>query len=147
MDIQIAAKRMRRDARLPAAQSSGAAGADLYACADIPLEVPPSQTVCIPTGIAVEIPVGYAGFVLARSGLAVHDGLAPANKVGLIDSDYRGELLVFLHNHSSESRMVHPGDRIAQLVIVPVAAAHFVESGELSETDRGEKGFGSTGRA
>ncbi len=101
----------------------------------------------IPTGIAIEIPDGYAGLVCARSGLASRQGLAPANKVGVIDSDYRGELIVALHNHSDTCSMIQPGDRIAQLLIVPILSPEFVfvQKDEISGTDRGSGGFGSTG--
>lgn len=147
MELFIRTRLLREDAKLPEVQTSGAAGADLYACLPAPADIGPGETASIPSGIAVEIPAGYAGFIIARSGLAVRDGLAPANKVGLIDSDYRGEILVCLHNHSDAVRSVGPGERIAQLVIMPVACARYVESSALSETQRGENGFGSTGRA
>lgn len=132
-------------AKLPSYGSEGAAGADLYACLEHPVVISPGATEWIPTGVSVEIPSGYVGLVCARSGLACKYGLAPANKVGVIDSDYRGPLLVVLHNHGTEEQTVHHGDRIAQLLITPVAAPSFVWSDELSSTERGSNGFGSTG--
>ncbi len=143
----IKAVRLREKAQLPTYGSESAAGADLRACIDSEVELPPHETRMIPTGIAIEIPDGYAGLVCARSGLASKQGLAPANKVGVIDSDYRGELIVALHNHSDTFGSVHPGDRIAQLLIVPVLSPEFifVQEDEISGTDRGTGGFGSTG--
>ncbi len=141
----IAVKKVRPNARIPAYGTAEAAGADLYACIDENITVQPGETAWIPTGIAMEIPTGYAGLVYARSGLACKQGLAPANKVGVIDSDYRGEFVVVLHNHSTEPRTIHHGDRIAQLVITPVFAPGFTEVEELSDTQRGTGGFGSTG--
>jgi dUTP pyrophosphatase len=128
----------------PAARS--AAGADLRAILDDEVAISPGKTVLFHTGIAVEIPEGYAGLIYARSGLASRLGLAPANKVGLIASDYRGEILVPLYNQSSEEARISPGDRIAQLVIMPVMSPEFILSDELGETPRGAGGFGSTGR-
>lgn len=145
MKPEIQVRVLREDARLPQRQTPGAAGADLFACLEDTLGIPSGETVPVPTGIALEIPEGYAGMVLARSGLAVSQGLAPANKVGLIDSDYRGELLIYLHNHSDSIRTIEPGQRVAQLVVLPVAAATFKQAENLSETDRGTGGFGSTG--
>lgn len=137
--------KLDKRAKTPAYGSRYAAGADLYAVTDGDISVEPRQTVMIHTGLAVEIPEGYAGLVFARSGLASKKGLAPANKVGLIDSDYRGEIMVALHNHSEETRVISDGERIAQFVIVPYLAAEYNECGELSSTDRGTGGFGSTG--
>ena len=147
MELLIQTKLVREGARLPSFQTSGAAGADIYACIPEPIQIGAAETVCIPSGVAVEIPEGYAGFIFGRSGVAVREGLAPANKVGLIDSDYRGELMICLHNHSRMQYTVKPGERVAQLVIVPVAAARYVQCASLSETERGENGFGSTGRS
>ena len=110
------------------------------------MEILPHETKRIPTGIAMELPVGYAGFVYARSGLASKKGLAPANKVGVIDCDYRGEVMVALHNHSTTAQTVEPGERVAQLIVAPYAAPQFEIVPELSETSRGAGGFGSTGR-
>ena len=142
----INVKRLRSGAKLPAYGSEEAAGADLYACLEEDAVIAPGETKAIPTGIALEVPRNCAGLVYARSGLACKQGLAPANKVGVIDSDYRGEVLVMLHNHGSEARTVRHGDRVAQLVITPVFTPGFVEADELSDTSRGCGGFGSTGR-
>ncbi|MBD5559335.1 MAG: dUTP diphosphatase [Clostridia bacterium] len=144
--IEIRTKKLRPGAVLPKLYSAGAAGADLCACIEDTVGIPSGETVAIPTGLAVEIPEGYAGLIFARSGLAVSQGIAPANKVGLIDSDYRGELILQLHNHSDTIRTVEPGQRLAQMVIMPVAAAVYVEAESLSETERGSGGFGSTGQ-
>lgn len=145
MDMIIRTKRLDKRAKMPVRSSSTAAGSDLYALLDAPLAIGAGKTEFIRTGLAIEIPTGYAGFVFARSGLASKRGLAPANKVGVIDSDYRGELTVALHNHTDEPVTIEPFERIAQLVIMPVAAAYFEEAEELSDTERGEGGFGSTG--
>lgn len=144
MTIEI--KKTRPGAILPVYASDLAAGADLYACTEGEVRILPGETALIPTGIAVAIPAGYAGFVFARSGLSVKMGLAPANKVGVIDADYRGEILVSLYNQSGQVRFVNHGDRIAQLVILPVEVAAFKEVDELPETARGAGGFGSTGK-
>lgn len=141
----VSVKRLDPRAKLPAYGSADAAGADLYALTDGPVAVAPGQTVLIPTGLALAIPRGYVGLVYARSGLATRQGLAPANKVGVIDADYRGELMVSLYNHSGETRTVECGDRIAQLVIAPYLTARFQEAEELDDTERGKGGFGSTG--
>ena len=137
--------KIRPNAMLPVYGSEEAAGADLYACLDSDLTVQPGQSVFVPTGLSMELPRGYAGLVYARSGLACKQGLAPANKVGVIDSDYRGELMVVLHNHSDQTRIVHHADRIAQLVITPVYTPGFVQVASLSDTERSDGGFGSTG--
>ncbi len=141
----VCVKRLDPRAKLPAYGSADAAGADLYALTDGPVTIAPGQTVLIHTGLALAIPQGYVGLVYARSGLATKQGLAPANKVGVIDADYRGELMVSLHNHSGEERTVEHGDRIAQLVIAPYLTARFQEADELDDTARGSGGFGSTG--
>ena len=143
---KIAVKKLRPNAVLPTYDSAWAAGADLYACLEAPVTIAPGKTVLIPTGLAMEIPVGFAGLIYARSGLSVKRGLAPANKVGVIDADYRGEFMVALLNHGSESQTVCHGERIAQLVITPVFTPGFLEVEELSDTVRGEGGFGSTGK-
>ncbi len=132
-------------ARVPAYGSPDAAGADLYALTDGPVAIAPGRTALIHTGLALAIPRGYVGLVCARSGLATKQGLAPANKVGVIDADYRGELMVSLFNHSGETRVVEDGDRVAQLVITPYLAARFQPAQELDDTRRGTGGFGSTG--
>ena len=138
-------KRIRDNAVIPAKGSGSAAGYDLYACMDKPVFIRPSETVMIGTGLALELPDGTFGAVVARSGIAVKRGLAPANKIGVIDSDYRGECMVALHNHSAETQWVNPDERIAQLLVLPYVDVDFVESKDLSETERGEGGFGSTG--
>ena len=141
----IRVKKLRPNAILPTYGSGEAAGADLYACLEEAVVVEPGRTAWIPTGIAMEIPKGCAGLVYARSGLACKKGLAPANKVGVIDSDYRGEITVVLHNHGSEAQTVSSGERIAQMVITPVLTPAYVEAEDLTDTDRGQGGFGSTG--
>lgn len=141
----VSVKRLDPRAKLPAYGSADAAGADLYALTDGPVTIAPGQTELIHTGLALAIPRGYVGLVYARSGLATRQGLAPANKVGVIDADYRGELMVSLYNHSGETRTVECGDRIAQLVIAPYLTARFQEAEELDDTERGKGGFGSTG--
>ena len=143
--MNVAVKKLRPEAKLPTYGSEFAAGADLYACLEEPVTIRPQETVKIPTGIAMEIPVGYVGLVYGRSGLACKRNLAPANKVGVVDSDYRGELLVFLHNHGTVPQTVEPGERVAQMVLTPYLTAAFFETEELSETVRGTGGFGSTG--
>ena len=131
---------------VPTYGSASAAGADLYALAGENIVIPPHKTVMIHTGLAMELPEGYCGLIFARSGIATKRGLAPANKVGVVDSDYRGEFMVALHNHSDESATIAGGERIAQLVITPYLRAEFTESYSLTDTDRGAGGFGSTGR-
>lgn len=139
-------KKLMEHAAMPSYGSAEAAGADLYACLETAVEIAAGGTAMIPTGLAMELPEGTVGLVYARSGLASKKGLAPANKVGVIDSDYRGEVMVALHNHSAQAAVVEPGERIAQLVIAPVLRAAFAETDALSDTVRGEGGFGSTGR-
>ncbi len=146
MQYDVRIKKLRENAIVPTYGSADAAGADLYAAIDEPVTIAPGETKFIPTGLAFEIPQGYAGFVHARSGLASKRGLAPANKVGVIDSDYRGEVMTALHNHGSESQTIDPGERIAQMVIAPYVTANFILSESLDDTQRGEGGFGSTGR-
>lgn len=145
MTTPVSVKKLRPNAQLPTYGSAYAAGADLYACLDAPVVIQPHTTQFIPTGLAMELPVGWAGMVFARSGMASKRDLAPANKVGVIDCDYRGELTVALHNHGDAEQTVEPGERIAQLVIMPYLTAAFVETDTLSQTVRGEGGFGSTG--
>lgn len=142
----IAVKKVRENAILPTYGSPEAAGADLYACLDAPVTIAPGKTVFIPTGLAMEVPKGSAGLIYARSSLGAKRGLAPANKVGVIDSDYRGEVSVALHNHGSVSQEINPGDRIAQLLITPVLTPPYHETDELTDTHRGTGGFGSTGK-
>ena len=145
MKAKINFKKLDSRAVMPTYGSEYSAGADLYAVTDEDIIIDSGKTVLIHTYLSMEIPEGYGGFVFARSGLASKKGLAPANKVGVIDADYRGEIMVALHNHSSESQTVSNGERIAQLVIMPFLAAVFIECDKLSETVRGEGGFGSTG--
>ena len=142
----IRVKKLRPGAALPAYGSLGAAGADLTACLEESVTIAPGQTAFIPTGIALEVPANCAGLIYARSGMACKQGLAPANKVGVIDSDYRGEILVALHNHGCQSRVIEPGQRIAQLLITPVLTPAYEEVPELSDTLRDAGGFGSTGK-
>ena len=134
------------EAKLPTYGSEYAAGADLYALSEHAVRIGANETAIVHTGLAAEIPEGYVGLIYARSGLATKKGLAPANKVGVIDSDYRGEIRVALHNHSKYEQSIEPYERIAQLVIAPYIAAEYEEAEELSETVRGEGGFGSTGK-
>ena len=143
--MKINIKKLSANAILPTYGSEYAAGADLYACIDADVTVQPHATVVIPTGLALELPVGYAGLIYARSGLATKKGLAPANKVGVVDCDYRGEVKVALHNHTDIPQTVAVGERVAQLVITPYITAEFVAADELSATARGAGGFGSTG--
>ena len=143
MTVKI--KKLDERAVLPTYGTEYSAGADIYALLDESAEIAPGQTVLIHTGLSIEIPEGYCGLIFARSGLASKRGLAPANKVGVIDADYRGEVMVALHNHSLNTATVECGDRIAQLAIVPFLKAEFELAGELSDTVRGEGGFGSTG--
>lgn len=143
--MKINVKKLNEKAIMPTYGSEYAAGADLYACIDSEVTVAPHATVMIPTGIALELPVGYAGFIYARSGLASKRNLAPANKVGVVDCDYRGEVKVALHNHGETAQTVAVGERVAQLVVAPYITAQFVEADELSDTVRGAGGFGSTG--
>ena len=145
--IKVNFKKLDKNAHAPTYGSEYAAGADLYALTGgETLNFAPGETKMIKTGIAVEIPEGYAGLIYARSGIATKRGLAPANKVGVIDSDYRGEIMVSLHNHSGACQEIADGERIAQLVIAPFLAAEFCETDELSDTVRGDGGFGSTGK-
>jgi len=143
---KIAVKKLSPKAILPTYGSREAAGADLYACLDAPVSVAPGQTAWIPTGIALEVPKGCAGLIYARSSMGTKRGLAPANKVGVIDSDYRGEIRVVLLNHGTQEQIVEPGERVAQLIITPVLTPEYEEVAELTDTDRGAGGFGSTGK-
>lgn len=142
----IRVKKLKENAVLPTYGSAEAAGADLYACLSEPVTINPGQSVFIPTGLAMEIPKGCAGLIYARSGLACKRGLAPANKVGVVDSDYRGEFMIVLHNHGSTAQIIEHGERIAQLVITPVFTPGFFEVEELTDTKRAGGGFGSTGK-
>lgn len=146
MTQKVNIKKLHEKAVIPTYGSEYSAGADLYACMDAPVTIEPGKTEFIRTGLALEVPEGYAGLIYARSGLACKKGLAPANKVGVIDADYRGEIMVALFNHSEEPVTVEHGERIAQLVITPYLKADFCMADELSDTARGDGGFGSTGR-
>lgn len=146
MKKEIAIKKLHKNAVIPTYGSEYAAGADLYACMEENVTIEPGETKLIHTGIALEIPEEYAGLIYARSGLATKKGLAPANKVGVVDADYRGEIMVALHNQSQVPQTLENGERIAQMVITPFITAAFLEVSELSETVRGANGFGSTGR-
>ena len=142
----IRVKKLHEKAILPTYGSEEAAGADLYACLDESVTVKPGETAWIPTGLSMEIPKGCAGLIYARSGLACKKGLAPANKVGVIDSDYRGPVTVVLYNHGTEPQNIAHGERIAQMVITPVLTPAYEVCDDLTDTDRGQGGFGSTGK-
>ncbi len=143
----VKVKKVREDAMIPKYATDSAAGMDLHACLDsAEVKIVPSETVLISTGISMEIPEGYVGLIYARSGLASKAGLAPANKVGVVDSDYRGEIMVALHNHSAKTTVVKKGERIAQFIITPYFHAELEEVEELNNTERGNNGFGSTGK-
>ncbi|MBQ8528968.1 MAG: dUTP diphosphatase [Clostridia bacterium] len=144
--MKVNIKKLDERAKLPTYGTEYSAGADLYALTDTEIEIPPHTTALISTGIAIEIPEGYCGLIFARSGLATKRGLAPANKVGVIDADYRGEIKVALHNHTDAPAAVGAYERVAQLAIVPFLKAEFNEVTDLSDTTRGAGGFGSTGR-
>ena len=144
MKIQI--KKLRENAVLPKRGSAAAAGYDLYACMEVPITIKAHATAMIGTGLSAAIPEGYFGAVVARSGLASREGLRPANCIGVCDSDYRGEIIVALHNDSEQERCIAPGERIAQLVVMPFLSADFEECDELDATERGSGGFGSTGK-
>ncbi len=146
MQYDVKIKKLRENAIVPTYGTEFAAGADLYAALDEAVTIEVGETKLIPTGIALSIPTGFAGLIYARSGLASKRGLAPANKVGVVDADYRGEVMVALHNHGKEAQTVEAGERIAQMVIAPYITANFILSDELDDTVRGEGGFGSTGR-
>lgn len=146
MSEMIKVIKLHPQAKLPTYCSAEAAGADLYACMDEAVTVQPGETAWIPTGLALEVPKGCAGLIYARSGMAVKRDLAPANKVGVIDSDYRGEIKVVLLNHGNQPQVIEPGERIAQFVITPVLTPAYQLVEELTDTDRGIGGFGSTGR-
>ena len=141
----IPVKKLRDNAILPTYATACSAGADLYTCLEAPVTLEPQETKMIPLGYSVAIPEGWVGLIFARSGLASKRDLAPANKVGVVDADYRGEWFIPLHNHGSRPQSIQPGERIAQLVIVPCMTAAFTEVDELDETERGAGGFGSTG--
>ena len=143
MNIKI--KKLNDNATMPTKGSEYAAGYDLYAANTEMITIYPHETVKVGTGLAMELPHGYFGAIFARSGLAAKSGLRPANCVGCCDSDYRGEYIVALHNDTDETQVINPNSRIAQLVIMPYLPVEFVETDTLSDTERGDKGFGSTG--
>ena len=142
----VRVKILRENAMIPTYGSEQAAGADLYACLETPVVLHPGETAFIPTGISLEVPAGCAGLIYARSGMACKRGLAPANKVGVVDSDYRGEILVALYNHGNVAQTVENGERVAQFVISPVLTPAYVIADCLSDTARNQGGFGSTGK-
>lgn len=139
-------KKLDDNAVIPTYGTEYSAGFDLYSVSDEEITIPAHETVLVKTGLAMEIPQGYAGFIFARSGIATKRGLAPANKVGVVDADYRGEVMVALHNHTNENKKIEGHERIAQMVIMPFLTAEFNLVEELSETKRGKVGFGSTGQ-
>ena len=143
MSVNI--KKLNENAHIPTYGSPCSAGADLYACIDGEMVIAPGKTVLVKTGLSMELEDGFVALIYARSGLATKRGLAPANKVGVVDSDYRGEIMVALHNHSEVEQKIASGERIAQMVITPYIKADFFEVEELSDTERGVGGFGSTG--
>lgn len=145
MKFKVNIKKLDERATIPTYGSQYAAGADLYACTEGDITIKPGETVLVHTGIAMELPLDTVGLIYARSGLASKKDLAPANKVGVVDCDYRGEVMVALHNHGLVERIIEHGERIAQMVIAPYYTAEYIEADELSETVRGEGGFGSTG--
>ena len=145
MNTIVKLKKLTPNAIIPTYGTTQSAGADLYSGMEQPVTIEPGKTEFIHTGIAIAIPKGLVGLVYARSGMACKKGIAPANKVGVIDADYRGEIMVALYNHGNEAVTVEPGDRIAQLVLTPFITAAIDEADSLDETDRGNGGFGSTG--
>ena len=144
--IDVKIKKLNEKAKMPTYGTEFSAGADLYACLDKSVTIAPAETVFIKTGLSMEVGEGFGIFIFARSGLSIKQGLAPANKVGVVDSDYRGEVVVALHNHDSVERTVENGDRVAQMVVLPYYKAKFEEVDALSDTIRGVGGFGSTGK-
>lgn len=144
--LSVKVKKLHPNAKLPTYGSLEAAGADLYACLEEAVTIEPGEIFWVPTGIALEVPKGCAGLVYARSSMGAKRGLAPANKVGVVDSDYRGEIRVVLLNHSKRPQILEPGERVAQFVITPVLQPQYVEAEELTDTNRGTGGFGSTGK-
>lgn len=144
--IDIKIKKLNEKAKMPTYGTEFSAGADIYACLNEDVLINPGETKFISTGLSAEFPEGYAMLIFARSGLSIKQGLAPANKVGVVDSDYRGEIVVALHNHGTEPRVVSDGDRVAQMIITPYFKANFEEVSALSDTVRGAGGFGSTGK-
>ena len=146
MNQTVKIKKLNKNAIIPTRGSEYAAGMDLYACIDTPIIITPHQTVKIGTGLSIELPHGYFGAIFARSGLATKQGLRPANCCGVVDEDYRGEYIVALHNDTDIPQTINSMERIAQLVVMPYLPIEFTEVDELSETERGNGGFGSTGK-
>ena len=144
MDV-VEVKLLREGAVVPTRGTDASAGVDLYACSETEIEIPSGKTAMIPTGISMAIPYSYVGLIFARSSLALREGLAPANKVGVIDADYRGEIFVPIYNQSSQTRRISPGQRFCQMVILPCLMADFCQVQSLNSTQRGSGGFGSTG--
>ena len=144
--IDVNIKKLNEKAIIPTYGTECSAGFDLYSVSDEEITINPHETVFIKTGLAMEIPIGYGGFIFARSGLSTKKGLAPVNKVGIIDADYRGEIMVALYNQTDETKTIDAHERIAQMVIMPFITANFIETNELSETKRGNNGFGSSGK-
>lgn len=142
---ELKIKKLKENAHIPVYGTEYAAGADLYASIEENIIITPGETKLIPTGLSMAIPTGMVGLIFARSGISIKRGLAPANKVGVIDSDYRGELMVALYNQSNIEQVVEPNERIAQFILMPYIKAEFTEVNELDDTDRGNGGFGSTG--
>ena len=143
--FMINVKKLRDNAIIPTQGSKNAAGYDLYAAIDTPITIKSGETVKIGTGLAFELPEGFFAGIFARSGLATKQGLRPANCVGVVDCDYRGEVIVAIHNDSNKNTVIAPGDRIAQMILLPYQSMEFIEVSDLSETDRGDGGFGSSG--
>ena len=146
MNTTVKIKKLNKSAIIPTRGSNQSAGYDLYACVDTPVNIHAHCTEKIPTGLAIEIPDGYFGGIFARSGLATKHGLRPSNCCGVVDSDYRGNVIVALHNDTNEEKLIMPGERIAQLVVMPYIPVNFEEVDALSDTGRGDKGFGDSGR-
>ena len=146
MESKLKIKKVNEKAKIPMYGSVEAAGFDLYGVNEEEVTIKAHETVLIKTGLSMEIPTGYAGLIFARSGLATKKGLAPANCVGVVDADYRGEVMVALHNHTNEDKTIEAFERIAQMIIMPYLKVDFEEVEELTDTERGQNGFGSTGK-
>lgn len=144
--MKVYFKKLDPRAKVPTYGTNYSAGADLRALIDNPITIMPNESVLVHTGVAVSIPIGYVGLVYARSGISCKRGLAPSNKVGVIDADYRGEIMVSLHNHGTAAQTIEPYERIAQMVITPFIHCEYAETDNLDDTERGSGGFGSTGR-
>ena len=144
--MKVYFKKLDPRAKIPTYGTNYSAGADLRALIDNPITIMPNESVLVHTGVAVSIPIGYVGLVYARSGISCKRGLAPSNKVGVIDADYRGEIMVSLHNHGTTEQTIEPYERIAQMVITPFIHCEYEETDNLDDTERGSGGFGSTGR-